>query len=153
MTILKKAALGLAAVSTLAWPGVASADAVTSNAENIRKLDIMLMVTSLRCRTGPHNFQADYQTFSRTHLSTLNRAAAQLQGDLSRRHGAKGAKRALDRISVTMANQYGTGHPWLECAALKKVTRDLTAERDVGRFSTAATELLDHRPTTRWAAL
>ena len=32
-----------------------------------------------------------------------------------------GANRALDKISVTMANDYGNGHPWLGCDQLKKV--------------------------------
>lgn len=152
MNLIKTAAAGLAAFAVLATPTAASADPVIGNAENIRKLDIMLMVTSLRCRTGPDNFQADYRKFSATHLGTLNKAGRHLRANLTHRHGSKGAKRALDRISVGMANEYGRGHPWLECDELKQVTRDLIGEKDVTRFSAAATELLATRPGGRWAA-
>ncbi len=144
---------GVAACSVLLTPGVASADEVVSNSENIRKLDIMLMVTSLRCRTGQHNFQADYRDFSAAHLSTLNQAATHLQSNLRHRHGGSGAKRALDKISVGMANQYGQGHPWLGCAQLKQIARDLAGNKDRIRLSKAATELLDRRPRGAWAAL
>jgi hypothetical protein len=136
----------------LAVPGVARADAITSNAENIRKLDIMLMVTSLRCRKGPDNFQPDYHNFTRTHLTTLNRAGSHLQANLTQRHGAKGAKRQLDKISVGMANSYGLGHPWLGCSELKQVTRDLTRERDLVKLSAAADDLLATRPRGYWAS-
>ena len=52
-------------------------------------------------------------------------AGAQLRDGLAMRHGASGAERALDRISTVMANQYGAGHPWLECHELKIVAKSL----------------------------
>ena len=116
-----------AASAPLTIPVAAKADTGMIEAENIRKLDIMLMVTSLRCRMGSDDFQPHYRKFSAAHLSTLNGAAKSLESGLVKRHGAKGAKRALDRISVGMANQYGQGHPWLECGELKKITADLDA--------------------------
>lgn len=152
MKSVKNAVLAAATCLAIAIPSTAAADPVIGNAENIRKLDIMLMVTSLRCRNGADNFQADYRKFSAAHITTLNRAGRHLQANLKHRHGARGAKRALDKISVGMANEYGQGHPWLECAELKKVTQDLTGERDQIRFSAAATELLSHQRLERWAA-
>lgn len=133
-------AAGLAAFSmTLAFP--ASAGTVDS-AEKIRKLDIMLMVTALRCRHGADNFQADYERFSASHLAELNAASATLKADIGRRSGAAGAKRALDKISTGMANAYGNGHPWMDCAQLKQAARDLSQTRAPGALLAAADEYL-----------
>jgi hypothetical protein len=136
------------ALAAMTFPQTAIAgDPVSTNAENIRKLDIMLMVTSLRCRTGSDNFQPDYQNFSRAHVATMKRAASYLTADFTRRQGSAKAKRSLDKMSVSMANSYGVGHPWLGCAELKEVTRELAKERDVARLSDRANELLASRPT------
>jgi hypothetical protein len=102
----------------------------------------MLMVTGLRCRNGAHNFQADFQAFEAAHLSSLNAAAAQMRDGLAVRHGAKGAERALDRISTAMANQYGQGHPWLECHELKMVAKGLASMRGTEPLLEAADQLL-----------
>ena len=118
-----------------------------NSAEKLRKLDIMLMVTALRCRHGADNFQSDYETFSRNHHATLQAAAGTLQSKYAQKMGTKGAKRALDKISVSMANRYGQGHPWLDCAQLKQVTHDLAADRDSSRLLAAADQLLaNNRP-------
>lgn len=150
MRVAATAALSLGLVMVPQSAG--AADPVSANAENLRKLDIMLMVTSLRCRGGPDNFQPDYLAFSKAHVGTLRRAANYLTADFTRRQGSTGAKRALDKMSVSMANSYGVGHPWLGCAELKQVTRDLAGERDVTRLSDSANELLASRPMGYWAA-
>ena len=110
MPFIKTAAASLAAIAMLATPTVAQAGA-SDDAEALRKLDIMLMVTSLRCRKGPDNFQSDYQRFSSTHITELNAAARVLHADFVKRSGPQAAKKALDKISVGMANDYGNGHP------------------------------------------
>ena len=121
--------------------------------EQVRKLDIMLMVTSLRCRMGSDDFQPEYRKFSASHITALNAAARRLESGLVARHGKKGAKRALDRISVGMANQYGQGHPWLGCAELKEITTDLAKSKDPTVLAQAADELLGPAPLSggRWA--
>ena len=124
-----------------------------SEAENLRKLDIMLMVTSLRCRHGADDFQGDYQRFSAKHLNTMKQAYTVLQTDLARQYGSNGAKRQLDRISVGMANQYGQGHPWLACDQLKEVTQQLTATTSRATLLTAADELLASRRPAQFAML
>ena len=43
-----------------------------------------------------------------------------------------------DRLSVTMANAYGNGHPWLGCAELKQMTRDLALAQGVELLLDAA---------------
>ncbi|WP_435417806.1 S-adenosyl-L-homocysteine hydrolase [Parerythrobacter aurantius] len=117
-------------------------------AEALRKLDIMLMVSSLRCRFGEDNFQADYERFSARHLSTLNGAYRTLHDGLSRTHGPKRATRMLDDISVKMANRYGLGHPWLDCRQLKEVTRELADRRSGDELLADAGYLLADGPGT-----
>ena len=148
MTIANRVAASLAAVSlgiaipASAAPGGAGAE----EAEKLRRLDIMLMVTGLRCRTTADNFQGDYGRFTTQHLSELNAASDRLKSDLAQRYGAAGANRALDRMSVSMANTYGQGHPWLDCAQLKTVTRNLAASQGSAPLVAAADQLLGARP-------
>lgn len=135
---------GLAALAAgaflLATP--AQAASASEEAAKLRKLDIMLMVTGLRCRTTPDNFQADFAAFEAAHLTELNAAATQMRRDLVATNGAAGAARALDRLSTGMANQYGQGHPRLGCAQLKQATRILTQTRGRDALLNAADALL-----------
>ena len=142
----------LAAVSLFALaPVAAGAESSGGEAEKLRRLDIMLMVSSLRCRFGPDNFQPDYQRFSANHLTTLNGAAKRMHSDLARIHGAAAASKALDRMSVGMANQYGQGHPWLGCGELKRAARELAEARDRSVLVSAADHLLAARPSGGYA--
>ncbi len=137
---VKGVAAGLAALSMLVSVP-AQADTM-GQAEKLRRLDIMLMVTGLRCRTTAHNFQADYGRFTTKHITHLNAASREMKQDLAKRHGAAGANRALDKISVTMANEYGNGHPWLGCDQLKKVASGLASATGPGPLVEAADQLL-----------
>ena len=148
MTYIKHAAASLAASAVLALPTAAQAGA-SDEAEALRKLDIMLMVTSLRCRTTADNFQTDYQRFSSSHLLELNAASRTLQANLLKQGNT--GKRALDKISVSMANAYGNGHPWLGCGELKQITRNLALDKDSAHLTLAADELLSSRPRGQWA--
>ena len=144
-------AAGMAAVAMLcSQPALA---APMSKAEKLRRLDIMLMVTGLRCRTTADNFQADYGRFTTRHIATLNGASDALKTELAARHGAGGASRALDKLSVTMANAYGQGHPWLNCAQLKQVARGLADVRGDAPLVAAADQLLASTgsPQFAWA--
>ncbi len=127
-----------------AHPAAAQSDTATQ----IRKLDIMLMVTSLRCRHGEHDFQADYRRFAKNNLKSLNAAHSQLRRELTARHGAKGSKRALDRMGVRMANSYGRGHPWMGCAELKATAQQLGGVADKEALYAAAKRLLAPEPST-----
>ena len=149
----KKTLAAIAAAATLAGtPSVTVANDLSQD-EKIRRLDIMLMVTSLRCRMGSDDFQPHYRAFSAKHLNALNASARRLEKSYVSKHGAKGAKRALDRISVGMAHEYGQGHPWLECAELKQIAGDLSRTGDAVLLAQAADELLGPRPLSgsRWA--
>lgn len=152
MTFIKFIAAPLAAAAVLATPvAVQAAGSAQDQAEAVRKLDIMLMVTSLRCRRTADNFQADYQRFSSNHLTALNAASRTLQANLVKKSGAAGAKRALDKISVGMANEYGNGHPWLGCGELKQIARDLAADKNSTKLAAVADDLLSSRPRGQWA--
>ena len=141
-----KLAAVLAAVSSLALAVPAQAATSARDAAQLRKLDIMLMVSSLRCRFGTDNFQADYETFSTTQHATMQGAYRVLEADYTARLGRAGAKKSLDRISVVMANEYGQGHPWLSCGQLKSMTRDLAGTADVGRLLAVAGDVLGQSP-------
>lgn len=140
-------ALVLSVAAGMLIPQTAGAE-TAHEARQLRSLDIMLMVSSLRCRNGPDNFQADYQQFTARHIRILNSAGHILQADLVRRYGVKRARSAFDRLSVGMANKYGRGHPWMSCHELKTATHDLAMASPNDRLSLlkAADEMLADRP-------
>ena len=103
----KGVAAGLAALSLLLALPAAAAGNGADQAEKIRRLDIMLMVTGLRCRTTADNFQSDYGRFTRAHLGTLNAASDSLKADLSRRFGvSQGRVSQLRREMETDRRQF-----------------------------------------------
>jgi hypothetical protein len=122
-----------------------------SGAEKLRRLDIMLMVTGLRCRKTADNFNAEYGKFTTSHMPTLNAANAELRANMARKFGPAAANRQLDRLSTTMANAYGNGHPWLSCGELKQVARDLAKVRGRETLVEAADQLLDDRASSQMA--
>mgnify|MGYP001767377575 CR=1 FL=1 len=131
------------AVTAAAAPAMASA---ASDAEKLRRLDIMLMVTGLRCRSTADNFMEDYGRFTARHMSELNNANRQLRTQFAAQYGVSGADRALDRMSVVMANEYGGGHPWLSCAELHQIAQDLSGVEGRATLVEAADQLLDGAP-------
>ena len=140
MSKLQGVAAAFAALSMLA--SVPASAGGFNSAEKLRRLDIMLMVTGLRCRTTADNFQADYAAFTTNHLAELNAASNALKADYSARFGSSGANRAIDRMSTVMANGYGGGHPWLSCSELKMVARNLADARGSEPLEAAADQLL-----------
>ena len=148
---INRVAAVLAAASLLV--GMPTAANAMSGAEKLRRLDIMLMVTGLRCRTGADNFQADYGRFTTNHIGLLNAASDTLKRDMAARHGQAGAVRALDRLSVTMANAYGSGHPWLSCRELKMVARNLSEARGPAALESAADQLLSEAGSDQMVVL
>ena len=140
MTIKGFAACVAAAGMVLSFPAAAGG---IGQAEKIRRLDIMLMVTGLRCRKTSDNFQREYGRFTTNHIGELNAAARELKADYAVRYGPAKAERALDKLSVQMANQYGQGHPWLNCGQLKHVAGTLADLRGLSSLVEAADDLLD----------
>ena len=120
--------------------------ATMSDAEMLERLDIMLLVTSLRCRMGEDDYQADYTRFRTKHRRDLTGANRQLHAALMKRLWNTAADRELDRLNVEMANNYGNGHPTLGCHDLKIVTQSLAGSKRVADLIAAAAELLDTKP-------
>lgn len=144
---ISKFAAGLAAFTMVA--GAATTPVMAgdiASAEKLRKLDIMLMVTALRCRHSVDGFQTDYYDFSAKHNKILNGAAHDMESDLERQYGPAGAKRALDKLSVGMANRYGQGHPSMNCAQLKAATQELAHQNDEASLVAAADRMLAPEP-------
>ena len=139
---LKTLAVGISVCAAMSFSSAAQADPIAANAESVRKLNIMLMVTSLRCRTGEHDFQPEYRRFAAAHRASLDDAHQHMQRQLSASYTARQRNRAMDRIGVSVANTYGNGHPWLDCAGLKNATIELTMSQDRNRLVDMAGILL-----------
>jgi hypothetical protein len=150
MRVRKNLATGLVALLVLT-PLPVSAQTLSS-AEKVHRLDMMLMVTSLRCRTTADNFQADYRNFATRQFAQLQKASADLRDELAATGGEQAANRQLDRISTDMANEYGLGHPWMNCAQLGKATRELAAGAGRASLVAAADKLLGAAPPPVLAA-
>jgi hypothetical protein len=117
-----------------------------TDAEKLERLDIMLLVTSLRCRSGEDDYQAEYTRFQTNHRQELTGANRQMHAVLMKRLGNVGAERELDRLNVEMANNYGNGHPTLGCHDLKIVTQSLADAAGAADLLAAAAQLLDTSP-------
>ena len=136
------AATDTPAASSAPAAGVAQTGSpVMSDAEKLRRLDIMLLVTGLRCRTTVDDFQPDFQIFETRHRRDLNIADHQLRLQFAHNHGTASAK-AMDHINVEMSNVYGNGHPWMGCHDLKGVVQDLARMKGSRPLLTVATQLL-----------
>lgn len=140
-----------AAVSTLVAMPPAAVAGTPEEASQLRRLDIMLMVSSLRCRFGADNFQSDYAQFSTQQNPVMQDAFRTLQADYAARMGPARAKKALDTVSVSMANQYGQGHPWLGCGELKAMTKELAGTQRA-QLVRVADEVLAERPAAQIAS-
>lgn len=103
---------------------------------------MMLMVTSLRCRTGPDDFQPEYERFRANYMPQLRSAAMLVMAEFTRQVGARGAVDAFDRMSVSMANEFGAGHPRLSCGELKQKVAELAVARGEGPLAEASSLLL-----------
>ena len=143
---MKKATLrGLGAalvaiVASLSLP--AHSDPGFEHAHRLHSLDIMLMVTALRCRDGPEDFQEDYYRFSAAHREVMGRADAKLRAVFEEGTDGGNPDRALDRMGVVIANSYGGGHPWLGCGELGAITRQLALVEAEEELALAAQNLL-----------
>jgi len=116
----------------MAGAAPAKADEVLP-AEKLRRLDIMLMVTGLRCRSGEDDFQVDFGQFEGRHMAELNAAAAEM-----RKKAGRNAERELDRLSTIIANKYGAGHPYMGCHELKDLAHHLAVTDGVEELIVAA---------------
>jgi hypothetical protein len=118
------AAMGMAA----AQPAQACWNDAQQDAARIKHLNMMLMVTGLRCRNGSDNFLPDYNRFVSNNNAVLGAQNALIRSHLAQKHGAKRAVSALDEMSIGMANKYGNGHSSMGCKELKALAKKLSRE-------------------------
>ena len=128
--------------AALTLPTTAIANDDTADAETVREFNLMLMATSLRCRTTRFDFRAEYEAFSRYNLHHLNRAHDVIRNGLTARLGQFQGQREFDRFDSDMANRYGGGHPWLNCAELRDVALWLAEPHDRATIIDVAWDLL-----------
>ncbi len=89
-------------------------------AAQVRELETMLMVASLRCRLSGSNFIGDYNGFVRASRPTLSAA-----NDKLREHfDGAGGLNAYDRYVTGIANRYGGGVGGMNCKDFQAVLDD-----------------------------
>jgi hypothetical protein len=115
----KCAIAALALGGTLA-SGAAQAACWDSNAieaAQVHDLETMLMVASLRCRIGGHDFLPSYNAFvrgSRPTLAAMNDRLRTHFGDLN----------SYDRYVTSVANRYGGGTAGLDCGDMASILKE-----------------------------
>jgi hypothetical protein len=120
----------VAAVVALAATMAASpAQACWTNAERdaaqVANLNMMMMVTALRCRGGKDNFLNEYNRFVKSNNPVLGAQNAAVRGHFARLHGHKAADSAMDKYIIALANNYGGGHEGKGCGQLKEIAGQL----------------------------
>ncbi len=128
MKILKTFAAVSAALGILS---AQSAQACWSDNEaqaaSIANLNMMMMVTALRCRKGDYNFLAEYNHFVKNNNAALGAQNAVIKARFARMNGTQRAEAEMDGFTVGLANHYGTGHTIMGCAELKQLATDLAS--------------------------
>lgn len=126
-----------------------------THAARMRQLDVLLMVGSLRCRAGGDDYRTDYDHFLIRHRASLGAANRVMLGEFGKSLGARGAMNALDRMSVTIANGYGSGGGY-GCDQLHAMARDLshasTADLDKAADSVIAETVVTPACTRSYAS-
>jgi hypothetical protein len=142
----KWAALCALASVAFANPAHACWTNAEQDAAKVANLNMMMMVTALRCRKGPDDFLADYNRFVKNNNSVIGSQNAEVRSHFARIGGTKSADAAMDKFIIGIANSYGGGHHRLGCAELKTIAHDLSksghnagsllmiAERNVDEF-------------------
>jgi hypothetical protein len=99
-----------------------------ANAASIANLNMMMMVSALRCRKGADNFLAEYNRFVKSNNATLGAQNAIIKSRFARMNGAASAEGAMDRFTIGLANRYGGGTVDMGCSELKSIASDLASK-------------------------
>lgn len=117
------------AMSLLASPVQASCwNDKQMEAIKLRHLDVMLMVTGLRCRYGQHNYLPEYNLFVEKNRSEIAKANIVIRNHYYGEMPKVQALDEYDRLIVTMANSYGTGHQKYDCQQLRAFAKTLSSQ-------------------------
>lgn len=120
----KVAALALAAMM-VANPAQACWTNAEQDAAKVANLNMLMMVSALRCRAGQDNFLAEYNRFVSLNNGAIGAQNAAVKAHFARTDGARAAEGAADRFIINIANHYGGGHRTLGCAELRQVAGEL----------------------------
>lgn len=142
----------VAALCALASTMIAGqAQACWTNAEQdaakVANLNMMMMVSALRCRKGPDDFLAEYNRFVLNNNPVIGSQNAAVRDHFARIIGNGNADDAMDKFIIGIANSYGGGHDRLGCGELKMVAQDLSLDNhSVGSLLVIAKETVDELP-------
>ena len=135
----KNAAVFATGMALIMQPAQACWDNAAQNAAKISNLNMMLMVTALRCRGGSDNFLAQYNDFVKTNNALLGSQNSIIRSQFAKTVGLKAAETALDKLTTGYANTYGAGHPYMGCHELKTMMSEVANEQqDVASLSAIA---------------
>lgn len=101
-------------------------------AAQLRDLDTMLMVATLRCRVKGMDFSADYNKFVVDKRPILAAANTEIQFAFAQSVGRAKALGAYDDFMTKVANSYGNGMTGMKCedfAALARTAVETPAVR------------------------
>jgi hypothetical protein len=125
MLSIRKRGLLMAVTAALATqPAQACWNTVEQDAAKISSLNMLLMVSALRCRKGTYNFLPEYNAFVKRNNAVLGTQNGLIRQQFSRALGPKRAESAADQLTIGFANHYGMGHETMGCAELKAFTAD-----------------------------
>lgn len=125
-------AAGLALVSAEAHAAAVCWSDAAYEAAQMRDLDTMLMVATLRCRVKGADFSADYNKFVVEKRSLLAAANLEIQSAFAASVGKVKALGAYDDFMTKIANSYGNGMSGMSCddfAALARTAAEVPAVR------------------------
>lgn len=95
------------------------------DAAKVANLNMMMMVSALRCRKGPDDFLNEYNRFVKNNNPVIGAQNAAVRSHFVRMQGTGGADAAMDKFVIGIANNYGGGHDSLGCTQLKNIATDL----------------------------
>ena len=125
---IRRIALTVAVSAGEMQPAKACWDDAGQDAVKITHLNMMLLVTALRCRGGANNFLPEYNRFVVNNSQLLGNQGKLIKTHFSATYGVSSAEGALDRMSIGFANSYGTGHQNMDCLQLKVLAGQLADE-------------------------
>jgi hypothetical protein len=140
----KASVLCALAAIIMALPAQACWTNAEQDAAKVANLNMMMMVSALRCRKGPDDFLAEYNRFVKNNNPVIGSQNAAVRSHFARISDNGNADAAMDKFIIGIANSYGGGHGRLDCGELKVVAQDLSQSgHSAGSLLAIAKETVD----------
>jgi hypothetical protein len=137
----KASVLFALAATMMASPAQACWTNAEQDAAKVANLNMMMMVSALRCRKGPDDFLVDYNQFVKNNNTVIGSQNAAVRSHFARINGGGNADAAMDKFIIGIANSYGGGHDRLGCGELKVVAQHLSRKgHDAGSLLAIANQ-------------